>query len=124
MCRRGGTLQQGLLSHAQYCVQAIEIVPGRYYVCFLKRADSPTYSVIANTNISYCIDNELVRWSAVVIREALAPFEHVSPPLAYLQLYEPFYADFGPLNLGKTYRFCEHTRQLLQVSASSCWDLW
>lgn len=32
-----------------------------------------------------------------------------------LQLYEPFYADFGPLNLGKTYRFCEHTKQLLQV---------
>ncbi|WIA28379.1 hypothetical protein OEZ86_010925 [Tetradesmus obliquus] len=68
--------------------EAIELVPGRYYVCFVKRADSPIYSAIANTNISYCIDNEL--------------------------LYEPFYADFGPLNLGKTYRFCEHTRQLLQ----------
>ncbi len=32
-----------------------------------------------------------------------------------LQLYEPFFADFGPLNLGKTYRFCQKTKQLLQV---------
>lgn len=39
---------------------------------------------------------------------------HVSRACA-LQLYEPFYADFGPLNLGKTHRFCEHTKQLLQV---------
>eukprot|EP00879_Flechtneria_rotunda_P014777 GHRR01015441.1.p1 GENE.GHRR01015441.1~~GHRR01015441.1.p1 ORF type:complete len:205 (+),score=50.64 GHRR01015441.1:217-831(+) len=68
--------------------QAVEIIPHRFYLAFLKRADSPCNSAIAHTNISYCIDNEL--------------------------LYEPFYADFGPLNLGKTYRFCEHTKQLLQ----------
>ena len=60
-------MQQGYILHSQYCVQAIEIVPGRYYVCFVKRADSPFYSAIANTNISYCIDNELVRCSAVVM---------------------------------------------------------
>lgn len=31
------------------------------------------------------------------------------------QVYEPFYADFGPLNLGKTYRFCARTAELLEV---------
>lgn len=37
-----------------------------------------------------------------------------------VQLYEPFYADFGPLNLGKTHRFCEHTQQLLKVRDCCC----
>ncbi|KIZ02856.1 protein phosphatase [Monoraphidium neglectum] len=32
----------------------------------------------------------------------------------FAELYEPFYADFGPLNLGRTYRFCEITSRLLQ----------
>ena len=36
-------------------------------------------------------------------------------PCCLSQLYEPFFADFGPLNLGKTYRFCARTNQLLQV---------
>lgn len=31
------------------------------------------------------------------------------------QLFEPFFADFGPLNLGKAYRYCRTTRELLQV---------
>ena len=31
------------------------------------------------------------------------------------QVYEPIYADFGPLNLGKTYRFCARTAELLEV---------
>lgn len=32
-----------------------------------------------------------------------------------LQVYEPFYADFGPLNLGKAFRFCELASALVQV---------
>jgi cell division cycle 14 len=28
-------------------------------------------------------------------------------------VYEPFYSDFGPLNLGRTFRFCEATARLL-----------
>ena len=32
-------------------------------------------------------------------------------------MYEPFYADFGPLNLGLTYRFCQKTQEVLQVLA-------
>ena len=30
-----------------------------------------------------------------------------------LQVYEPFFADFGPLNLGKTYRFCQKVNAYL-----------
>ena len=32
-------------------------------------------------------------------------------------VYEPFYADFGPLNLGRTYRFCQITSRLLEEGA-------
>jgi hypothetical protein len=32
------------------------------------------------------------------------------------QLYEPFFADFGPLNLGLAYRYCTKLHQLLEVS--------
>ena len=34
-----------------------------------------------------------------------------------LQIYEPFAADFGPLNLGSTFRFCQKAMSLLQVEA-------
>lgn len=47
------------------------------------------------------------------MRELVLPNTHKL--FCVLQLYEPFYADFGPLNLGKTYRFCEQTKQLLLV---------
>lgn len=30
-------------------------------------------------------------------------------------LYEPFFADFGPLNAAHTYRFCVRANELLQV---------
>jgi hypothetical protein len=35
------------------------------------------------------------------------------------QVYEPFYADFGPLNMGRTFRFCEITARLLKVRLAS-----
>jgi hypothetical protein len=35
-----------------------------------------------------------------------------------LQVYEPFFADFGPLNLACTYRFCWKLHHLLKVVAS------
>lgn len=68
--------------------QGVEIVPGRFFLVWVKRPDSFRSSQIAASNICYCIDNEL--------------------------LYEPFFADFGPLNLGRTYRFCQRTAELLQ----------
>ena len=32
-----------------------------------------------------------------------------------LQVYEPFFADFGPLNLGCAYRFCHMLQSSLKV---------
>ena len=32
-----------------------------------------------------------------------------------MQVYYPFYKDFGPLNLGLAFRFCRKTAQLLQA---------
>ena len=52
----------------------------------------------------------------------MAPSLSLSPPPrspsslpSPTQLYEPFYEDFGPLNLGKTHKFIMRTHQLLQV---------
>jgi hypothetical protein len=103
----------------------VDIIPGRYAVCFLRQPDAQNYSAIAASGISYCIDDELV--SCCELHSAAGPVSLVFLWLSVwglvphttlsllLQLYEPFYADFGPLNLGKTHRFCEHTKQLLQV---------
>lgn len=44
-------------------MQAVEIIPGRYAVCFLKHPDGAKYSSIAAGSISYCIDDELVSCS-------------------------------------------------------------
>ena len=33
-------------------------------------------------------------------------------------MYEPFCADFGPLNLGNTFRFCQKLSSLLKVQHS------
>ncbi|GBF88358.1 serine threonine specific phosphatase [Raphidocelis subcapitata] len=68
--------------------QAVEIIPGRFYAIAVKRPDSLSRSPIACSSLCYCIDHDL--------------------------LYEPFYADFGPLNLGRTYRFCQITARLLK----------
>jgi hypothetical protein len=37
-------------------------------------------------------------------------------------VYEPFYADFGPLNAGQTFRFCAKASAALKVCPSLC--LW
>jgi len=102
-----------------YCMQAVDIIPGRYAVCFLRHPDGAKYSAIAASGISYSIDDELVSccpelqdMHSCCSSCCMAACSHLTFPV---QLYEPFYADFGPLNLGKTYRFCEHTKQLLQV---------
>lgn len=46
-------------------LQAVEIIPGRYYVAFLRHADTLKYSNIAASNLSYSIDNELVRQKSI-----------------------------------------------------------
>jgi hypothetical protein len=107
--------------------QAVEVIPGRYYATALKYADSLARSRTAAAAVCYCIDHELVRGAsqpgvcpqpgkkATRAQPAGdgAPTSPARP--APLQLYEPFYADFGPLNLGKTFRFCEITARLLEV---------
>jgi len=44
----------------------------------------------------------------------LSPPKHSTPNTQ--QVYEPFYADFGPLNLGRAFRYCELAARLLQES--------
>ena len=43
-----------------------------------------------------------------------SPPPPASPPThPRAQLYEPFFADFGPLNMGRSYRFCMMVREYL-----------
>ncbi|GMH39216.1 hypothetical protein BSKO_07114 [Bryopsis sp. KO-2023] len=71
-------------------LKGAEIIPDQLYFVYLRRLEQARTSRIAAANICFSIDNELI--------------------------YEPFCADFGPLNLGQTYRFCHKLRQLLQIA--------
>jgi hypothetical protein len=107
--------------------QAVEIIAGRYYLTILKHPDSISRSPAAAASVCYCIDADLVRACVCVCCSCVHATcvglsgQHQHPyrrhsshrALHIPQLYEPFYADFGPLNLGKTYRFCELTARLL-----------
>lgn len=68
--------------------QASEIVPDKLYFSTIRRPDSLSGSPTARRAICFSIDSELV--------------------------HEPFFADFGPLNLGHAYRFCEKTTAMLK----------
>ena len=50
---------------------------------------------------------------------ALGPW-YLAPALMWCgrmaQEYEPFYGDFGPLNLGHSYNFCMRANELVQVA--------
>lgn len=63
----------------------IEIVPNRLYWCSVNRQPKKN-SASSNTH-HFCIDNDLV--------------------------YEPFCADFGPLNLSCVYKYCKLLKSLL-----------
>lgn len=105
--------------------QAVEIIAGRYYLAVLNKG--PEYlarSPIAASNLCYCIDHDLVSTASRLQWEHhLLPCCSHASLLVDAQLYEPFYADFGPLNMGRTYRFCETTARLLQVRAVVLWLL-
>lgn len=66
---------------------AIEVIPDRFYF--------------------------YVARSATALRDAGAAglVLHIDSEL----LYEPFFADFGPLNAGQTFRFCARANELLRV---------
>jgi len=74
-------------------LSAQPIVEGRLYFCALRHPAALRTSHLATTSICYCVDDQL--------------------------LYEPFFADFGPLNLGKAYRYCKQTQELLQEADRS-----
>lgn len=103
----------------------MEIIAGLFYFVATKRPDSVRYSSVAQQHICYCIDDELVRMGArsgcltELPGASLAGCVMCRVRPSLVQLYEPFFADFGPLNLGKTYRFCQKTKQLLQVRYTS-----
>ena len=79
--------------------------------------------------LCYCIDTEMVRlvaprcgwWTpnssfarsaGLVIRRKPEWAKHCA---VRCQEYEPFFGDFGPLNMGHTYNFCMRTNALLLV---------
>ncbi|CAG9467399.1 unnamed protein product [Pedinophyceae sp. YPF-701] len=68
---------------------AIAVIPNKYYFGVVHSLDSvQRSSVVARGDLVYCIDHDL--------------------------LYEPFFGDFGPLNMGLSYRFCERTQNLME----------
>ena len=84
-------------------------------------------SQFAREHVVYSIDEELVSGGRGLFcffshqtsgAATLTPAPALPPTIHPPQLYEPFYADFGPLNLGKTYRFCARTAELLEVRES------
>mmetsp|Transcript_47807 Transcript_47807/g.88970 ORF Transcript_47807/g.88970 Transcript_47807/m.88970 type:complete len:663 (-) Transcript_47807:447-2435(-) len=70
---------------------AVEIIKGKLYIAAVRSTDTLPSLSTATNSICFSIDNEL--------------------------LYEPFFADFGPLNLGLTYRYCTKLDGLLANQA-------
>ena len=110
--------------------QGVEIVAGLFR--FLSGPPATFESVVAECDrsgaICYCIDDEMA--SCFI---PLAAPVHACNAGSYLlalhcaetachrsQVYEPFFGDFGPLNLGHTYNFCRRTNDLLQVRRARC----
>lgn len=60
-------------------MQAVEIIPGRYAVCFLRHPDAQNHSTIAANGISYCIDDELVSCSLNCTAACLATCSSLAP---------------------------------------------
>ncbi|KAK9833043.1 hypothetical protein WJX74_005392 [Apatococcus lobatus] len=71
--------------------EALPVVAEHFYCIALKSTSAIARSSLAASGLLYCIDRELT--------------------------YEPFYEDFGPLNLGQAYRFCCRTTSLRQEAS-------
>ena len=105
-------------------LQAVDIVAGR--LTFLVVTDREAFAdgMASDNFLAYNIDKELV---------CLVPFARCSLAVASqsgyslshhlaMQVYWPFFKDFGPLNLGLAFRFCRKTAQLLQVNSRMYWS--
>lgn len=66
----------------------VEIIPGKLYFSVAQQVSSGAPSSVPKGSLCYWLDQDLV--------------------------YEPFCADFGPCNLGHTWRFCERLTHLLK----------
>ncbi|KAK9839607.1 hypothetical protein WJX81_000477 [Elliptochloris bilobata] len=69
----------------------VEVIQGRFLFAFVRDVTLFAASQGVQDSVCYSIDSELV--------------------------YEPFYADFGPLNLGHAFKYCRRTAELLQDAA-------
>lgn len=70
---------------------AVEIIPDKLYLAPVRSEKHVQQMMSGGKTLCFSIDNDL--------------------------LYEPFFADFGPLNLGLAYRYCTQLRQLLEAQA-------
>jgi len=78
---------------ADEVLNACEIVRDEIYVLPLRRPDALRNFSLVNESVLFSVDDELV--------------------------YEPFFADFGPLNLGQLYRYCERLNTLRNELAAT-----
>ncbi|XRB00380.1 cell division cycle 14 [Pycnococcus provasolii] len=76
----------------ELAANSVEVIPNQLYACPVRRLDGVRLSPTARQHLAFCIDEELI--------------------------YEPFFADFGPLNLGQCYRYCARLDMLLREARS------
>ena len=101
--------------------QAVDIVAGRLTFVAVTDCEAFAEAVAPEYVLTYSIDKELVRlvpWpllSSVASQSGCSLSHHL-----VLQVYWPFFKDFGPLNLGLAFRFCRKTAQMLQVCGIEC----
>lgn len=113
--------------------QAVEIIAGRLTFLTVRSFEAFNANQDVQSALRYCIDRELVRSSSAALLRALGgPDEgfcqSCTDLTACLQIYYPFFKDFGPLDLGLAFRFCRKTAQLLQVPPLAfhlvLWQIW
>ena len=105
--------------------QGVEVVAGLFR--FLCGPPATFESVAAECDrsgaICYCIDDEMVSCfiplaapvHACGLGEDWLCVQCADRAWHRPQVYEPFFGDFGPLNLGHTYNFCKRTNEFLEV---------
>ena len=102
--------------------QAVEIFAGR--LTFVAVRDVRAFNECVQECDTFSIDKELVDLPNTFCRSRCG-WACASPPFwismfATVQVYYPFYKDFGPLNLGLAFRFCRKLAQLLQARSPRC----
>ena len=100
-------------------LQAVDIVAGRLTFLVVTDREALADRIASEDFLAFSIDNELVR-CVLSARSSLALASQSDYSLSHhlpMQVYWPFFKDFGPLNLGLAFRFCRKTAQLLQVSS-------